>query len=117
MEAGYKLRRTDRGWQQWEVACITDRDVELISKRNELIDALSEERESTPEEKRPIAQQAADSKTTKFFLRQGRDRELVSANGTGALGLNNARSSKEGINSNCQSIREMAVEADFAKHS
>jgi conjugative relaxase-like TrwC/TraI family protein len=67
MEAGYKLRRTDRGWHQWEVACITDRDVELFSKRNELIDALSEERESTPEEERRIAQQERDSKTTKLF--------------------------------------------------
>jgi hypothetical protein len=23
MESGYKLRRTDRGWHQWEMACIT----------------------------------------------------------------------------------------------
>jgi conjugative relaxase-like TrwC/TraI family protein len=47
MESGYKLRRTDRGWNQWEMACITDREVELFSKRHELIDTLSEEREST----------------------------------------------------------------------
>jgi conjugative relaxase-like TrwC/TraI family protein len=50
MESGYKLRRTDRGWHQWEMACITDREVELFSKRHELIDTLSEERGSTPEE-------------------------------------------------------------------
>jgi hypothetical protein len=67
MESGYKLRRTDRGWHQWEMACITDREVELFSKRNELIDTLSEERESTPEEERRIAHQERDSKTTKLF--------------------------------------------------
>src|SRR6201993_3473232 len=67
MESGYKLRRTDRGWHQWEMACITDKEVELFSKRNELIDTLSEERESTPEEERRIAQQERDSKTTKLF--------------------------------------------------
>jgi conjugative relaxase-like TrwC/TraI family protein len=67
MESGYKLRRTDRGWHQWEIACITDREVELFSKRNELIDTLSEERESTPEEERRIAQRERDSKTTKLF--------------------------------------------------
>ena len=67
MESGYKLRRTDRGWHQWEMACITDRKVELFSKRNELIDTLSEERESTPEEERRIAQQERDSKTTKLY--------------------------------------------------
>jgi conjugative relaxase-like TrwC/TraI family protein len=67
MESGYKLRRTDRGWHQWEIACITDREVELLSKRNELIDTLSEERESTPEEERRIAQQERDIKTTKLF--------------------------------------------------
>jgi hypothetical protein len=49
------------------MACITDWEVELFSKRNELIDTLSEERESTPEEERRIAQQERDSKTTKLF--------------------------------------------------
>jgi conjugative relaxase-like TrwC/TraI family protein len=44
MESGYKLRRTDRGWHQWEMACVTEREVELFSKRHELIDTLSEER-------------------------------------------------------------------------
>jgi conjugative relaxase-like TrwC/TraI family protein len=52
MESGYKLRRTDRGWHQWEMGCITDREVELFSKRHELIDTLSEERGSTSEEER-----------------------------------------------------------------
>src|ERR1700686_2096520 len=36
MESGYKLRRTDRGWHQWEMGCITDREIELFSKRHEL---------------------------------------------------------------------------------
>ena len=67
MESGYKLRRTDRGWHQWEMACITDREIELFSKRHELIDTLSEERGSTPEEEKLIAQQERDSKTTKLF--------------------------------------------------
>jgi conjugative relaxase-like TrwC/TraI family protein len=67
MRFGYKLRRTDRGWHQWEMACITDREVELFSKRHELIDTLSEERGSTPEEERRIAHRERDSKTTKLF--------------------------------------------------
>jgi conjugative relaxase-like TrwC/TraI family protein len=60
MESGYNLRRTDRGWHQWEMACVTDREVELFSKRHELIDTLSEERESTSEEERWIAQHERD---------------------------------------------------------
>src|SRR6478672_11738663 len=67
MESGYKLRRTDRGWHQWEMACITDKEVELFSKRNELIDTLSEERESTSDEESRIARHERDSKTTKLF--------------------------------------------------
>src|SRR5580704_14732175 len=67
MESGYRLRRTDRGWHQWEMACITDREIELFSKRHELIDTLSEERGSTPEEEKLIAHQERDSKTTKLF--------------------------------------------------
>ncbi len=49
------------------MACITDREIELFSKRHELIDTLSEERGSTPEEEKLIAQQERDSKTTKLF--------------------------------------------------
>src|ERR1700674_2086511 len=67
MESGYRLRRTDRGWHQWKMACITDREIELFSKRHELIDTLSEERGSTPEEERQIAHPERDSKTTKLF--------------------------------------------------
>jgi conjugative relaxase-like TrwC/TraI family protein len=66
-KSGYRLRRTDRGWHQWEMACITDREIELFSKRHELIDTLSEERGSTPEEERRIAHQERDSKATKLF--------------------------------------------------
>jgi hypothetical protein len=71
MESGYKLRRTDRGWHQWEMACVTDREVELFSKRNELIDTLSEERESTLDEESRIARHERDSKTTKLFHGKG----------------------------------------------
>jgi hypothetical protein len=42
-------------------------DRELFSKRNQLIDTLSEERDLTPEEEKRIAQQERDSKTTKLF--------------------------------------------------
>jgi len=78
MQAGYKFRRTGRGWHQWELACITDREVELFSKRNELIDALSEERGLTPEEESRIAQQERDSKTTKLSTAKRRLRIGVS---------------------------------------
>src|SRR5215472_8615489 len=118
MESGYKLRRTDRGWHQWEMACITDREVELFSKRNELIDTLSEERESTPEEEKWIARQERDSKATKRFR--------------GALEIENWRQqmgperwdsiTTEGAKRGAQlelpiDPREVAVESYFAKHS
>jgi conjugative relaxase-like TrwC/TraI family protein len=74
MESGYKLRRTDRGWHQWEMACITDREVELFSKRHELIDTLSEERESTPEEER----RSAIVRQPNFFTARRRSRIGVS---------------------------------------
>jgi AAA domain len=100
MESGYKLRRTDRGWHQWEMACITDREVELFSKRHELIDTLSEERGSTPEEERRIAHQERDSKTTKLFY------------GKAEIGAKEGPQLELPINP-----REVAVEAYFAKHS
>jgi len=49
------------------MACITDREVELFSKRNELIDTLSEERASTADEESRIARHERDGKTTKLF--------------------------------------------------
>ena len=67
METGYKLRRTDRRWHQWEMACISDREIELFSKRNELIDSLSEERASTPDEESRIARHERNRKTTKLY--------------------------------------------------
>ena len=96
MESGYKLRRTDRGWHQWELACITDWEVELFSKRNELIDTLSEERGSTPEEERRIGHQERDSKATKVFHGKAEMKKVASANGTAAMGLDNSRKSKRG---------------------
>ena len=118
MASGYKLRRTDRGWHQWEMACITDREVELFSKRNELIDTLSEGRELTPEEEKRIAQQERDSKATKRFR--------------GALEIENWRQqmgpdrwdsiTREEAKRGPQlelpiDPREVAVESYFAKHS
>ena len=116
--SAYKLRRTDRGWHQWEMACITDREVEMFSKRNELIDALSEERELTPEEEKRIAQQERDSKATKRFR--------------GALEIENWRQqmgperwdsvtpeeAKRGAQLELPiDPREVAAESYFAKHS
>jgi len=94
MESGYKLRRTDRGWHQWEVACIADREVELFSKRNELIDTLSEERESTPDEEGRIARHERDSKTTKLFHGKAEIENWRQQMGPERLGLNYPRSSK-----------------------
>src|ERR1700720_4982655 len=74
MEGGYKLRRTDRGWHQWEMACITDREVELFSKRSELIDTLSEERESTPDEESRIARHERDSRQPSFSTAKRKSR-------------------------------------------
>ena len=59
------------------MACITEREIELFSKRHELIDALSEERGSTPEEERRIAQQERDSKTTKLYRLVAETREIA----------------------------------------
>jgi hypothetical protein len=118
MAFGYNLRRTDRGWHQWEMACITGREVELFSKRNELIDTLSQERELTPEEEKRVAQQERDSKATKRFR--------------GALEIENWRqqmgperwdsiTSEEAKRGPQLELpidpREVAVESYFAKHS
>ena len=118
MESGYKLRRTDRGWHQWEMACITDREVELFSKRNELIDTLSEERGLTPEEERRIAHQERDSKTTKRF-----HGKAEFENWRRQMGLQRWDSiTREGAKEGPQLVlpinpREVAVEAYFAKRS
>ena len=118
MESGYKLRRTDRGWHQWEMACITDREVELFSKRNELIDTLSEERESTPEEERRIAQQERDSKTTKLFHGKAEIENWRQQMGPERWDSITPEAAKEGPQLELPiDPREMAVEAYFAKHS
>src|SRR5580692_5812169 len=118
MGSGYKLRRTDRGWHQWEMACITDREVELFSKRNELIDTLSEERESTPEEERRIAHQERDSKTTKLFYGKTEIENWRQQMGPERWDSVTPEKAKEGPQLELPiSPREVAVEAYFAKHS
>ena len=118
MESGYKLRRTDRGWDQWEMACITDREVELFSKRNELIDTLSEERESTPEEERRIAQQERDSKTTKLFHGKTEIENWRQQMGPERWDSITPEAAKRGPQLQLPTDPlEIAVEAYFAKHS
>jgi conjugative relaxase-like TrwC/TraI family protein len=118
MESGYKLRRTDRGWHQWEMACITDREVELFSKRHELIDTLSEERGSTPEEERRIAHQQRDSKTTKLFYGKAEIENWRQQMGAQRWDLVTPEGAKEGPQLELPvDPREVAVEAYFAKHS
>ena len=118
MEAGYKLRRTDRGWHQWELSCITDREVELFSKRNELIDALSEERGLTPEEESRIAQQERDSKTTKLLHGQAEIENWRQQMGPELWDSITPEGAREGPQLELLiNPRELAIEAYFAKHS
>src|SRR6202011_602340 len=118
MECGYKLRRTDRGWHQWEMACITDREVELFSKRHELIDTLSEERESTPEEERRIAHQERDSKITKLFHGKAEIQNWREQMGPQRWDSVTPEGAKEGPQLELPiDPREVAVEAYFVKYS
>jgi conjugative relaxase-like TrwC/TraI family protein len=78
MESGYKLRRRDRGWHQWEMACITDREVELFSKRNELIDTLSEERDRRQRKKGGLRSRSVIARQPSFFSARRRLRTGVS---------------------------------------
>ena len=118
MESGYKLRRTDRGWHQWEMACITDREVELFSKRNELIDTLSEERESTPDEESRIARHERDSKTTKLFHGKAEIENWRQQMGPERWDSITPEVAKAGPQLELPiDPREIAVEAYFAKHS
>ena len=118
MESGYKLRRTDRGWHQWEMACITDREVELFSKRNELIDTLSEERESTPDEESRIARHERDSKTTKLFHGKAEIENWRQQMGPQRWDSIRPEGAKRGPQLEVLiDPRELAVEAYFAKHS
>jgi conjugative relaxase-like TrwC/TraI family protein len=118
MESGYKLRRTDRGWHQWEMACITDREIELFSKRHELIDSLSEERGSTPEEERRIAHQERDSKRTKLFSDKAEVENWRQQMGAQRWDSVTPEGAKEGPQLELPiNPREVAVDAYFAKHS
>ncbi len=118
MGSGYKLRRTDRGWHQWEMACITDREVELFSKRNELIDTLSEERGSTPEEERRIAFQERDSKTTKLFHGKAEIENWRQQMGPQRWDAITPEGAKQGPQLELPiNPLKVAVEAYFAKHS
>ena len=118
MESGYRLRRTDRGWHQWEMACVTDREVELFSKRNELIDTLSEERESTPEEESRIAQQERDSKTTKLFHGKAKIENWRQQMGPERWDSITPEGAKRGAQLQLPiDSLEIVVEAYFAKHS
>ena len=118
MESGYKQRRTDRGWHQWEMACITDREIELFSKRHELIDTLSEERGSTPEEERRIARQERDSKPTKLFSGQAEVENWRQQMGAQRWDSVTSEGAKKGPQLDLPiNPRELAAEAYFAKHS
>jgi conjugative relaxase-like TrwC/TraI family protein len=118
MESGYRLRRSDRGWHQWEMACITDREVELFSKRNELIDTLSEERESTPDEESRIARHERDSKRTKLFRGHAEIENWRQQMGPERWDSITPEAAKEGPQLQVPiDPREMVVEAYFAKHS
>ena len=118
MESGYKLRRTDRGWHQWEMACITDREVELFSKRNELIDTLSEARELTPEEEKRIAHQERESKSTKRFHGKAEIENWRQQMGPDRWDSITPQLAKRGPQLELPiDPRELAVEAYFAKHS
>ena len=118
MESGYKLRRTDRGWHQWEVACISDREVELFSKRNELIDTLSEERESTPDEEGRIARRERDSKTTKLYHGKAEIENWRQQMGPQRRDSITPEAAREGPQLELPiDPRQLAVEAYYAKHS
>src|SRR5208283_1497520 len=117
-ESDYKLRRTDRGWHQWEMACITDREVELFSKRSELIDTLSEERESTPDEESRIARHERDSKTTKLFHGKAEIQNWRQQMGPQRWDSITPEGAKRGPQLELPiDPCELAVEAYFVKHS
>ena len=95
-----------------------DREVELFSKRNELIDTLSEERESTPEEERRIARHERDSKTTKLFHGKAEIENWRQQMGPERWDSVTPEGAKEGPQLELPiDPRELAVEAYFAKHS
>jgi len=118
MQSGYKLRRPDRGWHQWEMGCITDREMELFSKRHELIDTLSEERGSTPQEEGWIARQERERKITKLYQGKAEIENWRQQMGAQRWDSVTPEGAKEGPQLELPiNPREVAVEAYFAKHS
>jgi len=100
------------------MACITDREVELFSKRNQLIDTLSEERESTPDEESRIARHERDSKTTKLFHGNAEIGNWRQQMGPQRWDSITPEGAKRGPQLELPiDPREMAVEAYFAKNS
>src|SRR5580692_2250416 len=100
------------------MACITDREIELFSKRHELIDTLSEERGSTPEEETRIAHQERDSKTSKLFHGKAEIENWRQQMGPQRWDSVTPERAKEGPQLEMPvDPREVAVEAYFAKHS
>jgi hypothetical protein len=100
------------------MTCITDREVELFSKRNELIDTLSAERESTPEEESRIAKQERDSKTAKLFCGGEEMENWRQQIGPERWDSITPEEAKKGPQLQLPiDPRGTAVEAHFAKHS
>jgi DNA polymerase III psi subunit len=100
------------------MACITDAEVELFSKRHELIDTLSEERASTPEEERRIAHQERDGKITKLFHGKAEIENWRQQMGPQRWESVTPEGAKGGPQLELPNDpREVAVEAYFAKHS
>jgi hypothetical protein len=92
--------------------------VELLSKRNELIDALSEERGLTPEEESRIAQQERDTKTTKLFHGSEEIENWRQQMGPERWDSITPEAAKEGPQLELAiDPREVAVENYFGKHS
>ena len=92
--------------------------MELFSKRNELIDTLSEERESTPDEESRIARHERDSKTTKLFHGKAEIENWRQQMGPERWDSITPEVAKAGPQLELPiDPREIAVEAYFAKHS
>ena len=100
------------------MACITDREIELFSKRHELIDTLSEERGSTPQEEGWIARQERERKITKLFQGKAEIENWRQQMGAQRWDSVTPEGAKEGPQLELPiNPREVAVEAYFAKHS
>jgi hypothetical protein len=100
------------------MGCITDREMELFSKRHELIDTLSEERGSTPQEGGWIARQERERKITKLFQGKAEIENWRQQMGAQRWDSVTSEGAKEGPQLELPiNPREVAVEAYFAKHS